>query len=160
MIYRNNSKLAAAVGFDYELVSRVETQLSQNTKQYPAEFYPIGLSDDAIDTSLIDFYEILSSISNKNDHREITICDIGASYCKMAFVAQKFFPNIRVISIEPVIERISNAMSRLGKTKHHFINAKFNPSLISEFKIDFELVSRCCKTSVYFNIKSQVLEFK
>ncbi|EPZ51004.1 hypothetical protein M902_2659 [Bacteriovorax sp. BAL6_X] len=136
-LVRREEELAKLIGFQVQVVEKIEARLNKRERTSPGEFYLCGLQEEAINTSLSDFYEILLRINELNHAKEIAICDIGASYAKMAFVANHFFPNIRVISIEPVKERIDYAAAKLSDSKHIFINDIFHKDLIKDYKIDY-----------------------
>ncbi|MFG1492198.1 hypothetical protein [Halobacteriovorax sp. ZH4_bin.1] len=134
---KREEELAKLIGFQVQVVEKIEAGLNEKVQTSPEELYLCGLQEEAINTSLSDFHEILTKINELKDAKEIVICDIGASYSKMAFVANHFFPNIRVISIEPVKERIDYAATKLSCTKHIFINDIFHKDLIKDYKIDY-----------------------
>lgn len=134
---KRENKLAKKANFCPNTVAIIEDQLATSHHNTDQELYLNGLQEEAINTSLVDFYEILSEIRTRSNKKEIVICDIGASYCKMAFVAQAFFPEIKVISIEPVKERIDYAINILGTSKHTFINDYFKKAHIENNKIDY-----------------------
>ncbi len=132
----SENELIKTTGFEIDIVSEIENSLKQIDCKSTPEFYLDGQKEEAINTSLQDFYQILKSFSNSHKG-PITICDIGASYGKMAFVAQAYFPNIKVISIEPVKKRIDYAINKLKNSKHVFINDRFRQKYVSEFAIDY-----------------------
>lgn len=134
---KKEEELAKLIGFEVQVVEKIEAGLNKKEQTSPDELYLCGLQEEAINTSLSDLYEILLRINELNHAKEIVICDIGASYAKMAFVANHFFPNIRVISIEPIKERIDYASKILNNTKHIFINDIFKEELIKNDKIDY-----------------------
>ncbi|WP_419172280.1 hypothetical protein [Halobacteriovorax sp.] len=133
----NEIKLAKIVGFDLNKVSEIESQLNNGHSQDQDNLYLQGLKEEAINTSLLDFYEILKEVQSRSNGEEVTICDIGASYCKMAFVAQAFFPKITIVSIEPVKERIDYAINILDSSKHIFFNDYFRKTHVEKYRPDY-----------------------
>ncbi len=136
-LQKKEEKLADLIGFQTEVIEIIEELLNKNNLKSSEELYLCGLKEEAINTSLLDFYEILQKLNELENYKEFTVCDIGASYAKMAFVANHFFPNIKVISIEPVKERIEYGLDKLKDTKHIFINDVFKEELIKNHKIDY-----------------------
>ncbi len=59
----------------------------------------------SLNSSFLDLYGILVKISDIHKNDPVTICDIGAGYGKLAMIAEIYFPNIHVISVEPVKNR-------------------------------------------------------
>lgn len=133
----NEINLAKIVGFDLNKVSEIESQLNNGHSQDQDNLYLQGLKEEAINTSLLDFYEILKEVQSRSNGEEVTICDIGASYCKMAFVAQAFFPKITIVSIEPVKERIDYAINILDSSKHIFFNDYFRKTHVEKYRPDY-----------------------
>lgn len=125
---KNEQTLALKVGFDLNKAKSIEVELKGQNKSYGNEtlnLYLDGLEEQALNTSFSDLQMILTKLSEMHGSGPLTICDIGASCCKMAFLAEHFYPNIRVISVEPVSERISYAQEALENSKHIFINDYF-----------------------------------
>lgn len=98
------------------------------------ELYLDNLPALALNTSWHDIYQLLTYISSKQE--KPIVCDLGAGNCRIAIMAELFFPNIKVISIEPVFQRMHRAQEICHGSHHEFYPNYFE-DIYSKLKFDF-----------------------
>jgi hypothetical protein len=82
--------------------AKIEKELTADNEN--DALYLTGLAPLVLNNSYADFFLLLKNISIENEMA--TIIDIGAGHCRMAVLSKLFFPKLKVISIEPVAQRI------------------------------------------------------
>ena len=117
--------------------SDIEAQVLNNQKFSDSDLYIGELPAIALNTSWIDLYNILNKASSNNPRA--VICDLGAGSCRLSLIAYYFFPKIKVISIEPVAQRMKRAIELQQDSHNIFIDAYFK-DYPSELEFDYVLL--------------------
>lgn len=109
--------------------------ISENPKNLDDQnLYLESLPSLALNTSWFDIYKLLKLVESKNPHA--TICDLGAGNCRMAIIAKLFFPTIRVISVEPIKQRMLRAQE-ICQDSHNLFYSCYFEDLSEEISFDF-----------------------
>ncbi len=112
-----------------------ETNIPSGLENSP-ELYLENIDPFALNNSIFDFYQILKNLGD-----DITICDIGSANSLLSITANLFFPKVKIISIEPVASRMSEAIKLNEKleSNHEFYKMLFNEVTI-EIRYDYALI--------------------
>jgi hypothetical protein len=109
--------------------------IAENSQKIDVEeLYLENLPALALNTSWHDIYQLLNYISSKNE--KPIICDLGAGNCRLAIMAQLFFPKVQVISIEPISHRMIRA-KEICHNSHHKFYANYFEEVYQEIRFDF-----------------------
>jgi len=128
----NDKEIESLLGLNFESSEALAKEVFANNNL--ADLYLDGINTLALNTSWVDIYQLLKKIEHAD--RVSTICDLGAANCRIALIAHMFFPKIRVISIEPVAQRMKRAQEVCADTHHLFLPNYFE-KVADQIKFDY-----------------------
>lgn len=130
-----DKEISTLLKINYE---REESKAKENNRHNVAnEFlYLNDLNPLALNTSWFDVYSILEHINKEQPSKLITLLDLGAGNCRLAIIAHLFFPNIRILSVEAVGERMTRAIE-ICQNSHHIFYDHYFEEIAEELDFDY-----------------------
>lgn len=123
-VLEQNKQIDSFFGIDYV----VETKF----KHQSPEAYKDQLTIDGLNTAYIDIYKLVTFLK-----KDSVILDVGAGYCRFALLMSIFRPDILIVSIDFVNERMKKAIQ--FTSHHHIKNVLFFNEDISSFKLEIDI---------------------
>lgn len=136
VIISRQVKLLSIFNISLEIQFENSRELEYELINPNGDLYLNDIHHHALNNSIFDFYKILKKLKD-----DVTICDIGSASSLLSITANLFFPNIKVISIEPVAKRMQAAIA-LNKElmgAHEFYGTLFD-SRYSNLNFDYALL--------------------